>query len=62
MEGPVSPDFSPDMELPADGWVLQPALGVQQEPTTPAMLSARLDLNRAHILSDIRDFPKLNLC
>ena len=42
MEGPVSPDFLPDTELLVGGWVLQPALGVQQEPTTPAMPSARL--------------------
>ena len=41
-EGPVSPDFLPDTELPAGGWVLQPALGVQQEPVTPAMPSALL--------------------
>jgi len=41
-EGPVSPDFLTDTELPAGGWVLQPALGVQQEPITPAMTSARL--------------------
>ena len=41
-EGPVSPDFLPDTESPAGAWVLQPALGVQQEPTTPAMPSARL--------------------
>ena len=42
MEGPVSPDFLPDTELPAGGWVLQPALGVQLEPATPAMPSALL--------------------
>ena len=44
MEGPLSPDFLPDTELPAGGWgwVLPPALGAQQEPTTPAMLSARI--------------------
>ena len=41
-EGPVSPDFLPDTELPAGGWVLQPALEVQQELITPVMPSARL--------------------
>ena len=41
-EVPVSPDFLPDMESPAGGWVLPPALGAQQEPTTPAMPFARL--------------------
>jgi len=60
-EGPVSPDFLPDTELPAGGWVLQPALGVQLEPTTPAMPSALLTWKMAHILGDIRDFPKLVL-
>ena len=41
-EGPVSLDFLPDTELPAGGWVLQPALGVQLEQATPAMPSALL--------------------
>ena len=41
-EGPVSPYFLPDTELPAGGWVLQPALGAQQEPAPPAMPSAPL--------------------
>ena len=41
-EGPVSLDFLPDMELPAGGWVLQPALGVQKELVTLAMPSALL--------------------
>ena len=41
-EVPVSPDFLPDTESPAGGWVLPPALGAQQETTTPAMTSARL--------------------
>lgn len=41
-EGPVSPEFLPDTELPAGGWVLQPALGAQLELATPAMPSAPL--------------------
>ena len=41
-EGPVSPAFLPDTELSVGGWVLQPALEVHQEPTTPVMPSARL--------------------
>ena len=59
--GPVSPGFSLDTESPVGELVLLPVLGVQQEPTTPAMPFASPTSKMAHILYGIvEDGPVLS--